>query len=504
MRRVPAAAVPVFAAVAGSVSVFAPGTTAAHIAYLIGFTAVVACAWLGLRSIAGPSRAAYRFVAGALTVWLAGDVLYDVLSRIVGPLGDVSPSDVLWLAGYPFLVIGMMKLVRLRAPGRLRDGMLDAAALTTVVAWLFWQFLILPAAEEQHLSLGMFVGAAYPFGDVMFFAATAILVFAPGSTRGPAGYLVSALTLTLIGDVSISLLPILFPDLSRSGQADRFDGLLLLANSLLAAAVVHRDAARVARPDTTAAQQRLHPARVVFLGIALVVLPTVTGLHSFGTVIGRVSLLVSIALLTSFVLVRFVTVVREQERIRAALVHQADHDQLTGLANRTALRAALELELLRASGFGPVVVYMDLNGFKQVNDRYGHAAGDRVLVEFARRLSAAVRPGDVAARLGGDEFVVLATGAADERGARDLADRLRGLAAEPVRWHGEAMHFGVSVGLAVWGPLERPSPDGLLAMADAAMYAEKVARKQAAADEARQPEPVTSADQQWLEWSQQA
>jgi diguanylate cyclase (GGDEF)-like protein len=473
--------VPGFAAVAGSVSVFAPGTTAAHIAYLIGFAAVVAAAWVGLRNIAGPSRGAYRLVCAALSVWLTGDVLYDILDKLAGPLGDVTPSDVLWLSGYPLLLTGIIKLVRLRAPGRQRDGMLDAAALTTVVAWLFWQFLILPAAEKQDLSLGLFVGAAYPFGDVMFFAGTAILVFAPGSTRGPARYLVAALTLTMIGDISISLLPILFPGLSRSGQADRFDGLLLLANSLLAAAVVHRDAAKVAEPEDSSTQQRLHPVRVVFLGIALVVLPTVTGLHSFGTLVSRASLLISIAMLTTFILVRFVFVVREQERIKAALAHQAEHDQLTGLANRAALRADLELELFRASGFGPVIYYMDLNGFKQINDRYGHAAGDLILVEFARRLTSTIRPADTAARLGGDEFVVLATGVDDEEGARGLAHRLRALAEEPITWNGESLHFGVSVGLAAWGPLDRPSADSLIAMADAAMYTEKIARKQAAA-----------------------
>jgi diguanylate cyclase (GGDEF)-like protein len=291
---------------------------------------------------------------------------------------------------------------------------------------------------------------------------------------------VSALTLTLIGDVSISLLPVLFPALSRSGQADRFDGLLLLANSLLAAAVVHRDAAKIAEPVRTATQ-RLHPARVVFLGIALVVLPTVTGLHSFGTLVSRVSLFVSIALLTAFVLVRFVLVVREQERIKSALAHQAEHDQLTGLANRVALRAALELAMYRASGFGPVIFYLDLNGFKQINDRCGHAAGDLVLVEFGRRLTATIRPTDMAARPGGDEFVVLSAEIDDAAAAWRLADRLRALAEEPVRCNGVDLHFGVSVGWAAWGPLDRPGVDALLSFADEAMYAEKLARKQALA-----------------------
>src|SRR6185436_20033601 len=118
--------------------------------------------------------------------------------------------------------------------------------------------------------------------------------------------------------------------------------------------------------------------------------------------------------------------------------------------NRQSLRAQLELELFRAAGFGPVVLYMDLNGFKQINDRYGHAAGDVILVEFARRLTTAIRPADTAARLGGDEFVVLATGVEDEERARALAHRLRALADEPVHWNGETLHFGVSVGLAAW------------------------------------------------------
>jgi diguanylate cyclase (GGDEF)-like protein len=241
---------------------------------------------------------------------------------------------------------------------------------------------------------------------------------------------------------------------------------------------VHRDAAKIAEPDRRATEQRLHPARIVFLGIALVVLPTVTGLHSFGSLVSRVSLFASIALLTAFVLMRFVLVVREQERIKAALAHQAEHDQLTGLANRVALRAQLELEMYRASGFGPVIFYLDLNGFKQINDRYGHAAGDLVLTEFARRLSATIGHGDTAARLGGDEFVVLATDL-DEASARDFAGRLRALAREPVGWNGIFLRVGVSVGRAAWGPLGRPSADALLSLADEAMYADKLTHRPA-------------------------
>jgi diguanylate cyclase (GGDEF)-like protein len=492
MRRVPALLVPGFAAVAGLPAAVAPGSLVAHASYLVCFISVVALGWWRLRDLSGPVRTGYGFIVAALTVWLCGDVLYDVLDRLIGPLGDVSPSDVLWVGGYPLVAIGLVKLVRLRAPGKLREGMLDALAMATVMAWLCWQFLILPAAEHQKLSLPIVFGAFYPLGDVVLFAAAAILMLAPGSKRGPTRYLAAALTLTLVGDVGISMLPTLFPDLSRSVQADRLDGVLLVANSLFIAALWHPQAAMIAEPDSER-EQRLHPARVIFLGIALVALPMFAGLQTFTSVLSRVSLLVSIGLLTSLILVRFVLVVREQEYIRAVLAHRAQHDQLTGLANRQALQSGLHMALVRArnqvSAYGPVVFYLDLNGFKQINDRYGHAAGDFVLVEFARRLRTTLRPGEVAARLGGDEFVVLSENVASAADARAIADRLQGLADEPVCRLDEAFIVGVSVGVAAAGDLDAPDTDALLAAADAEMYTEKTRHHREAAAAAALLEP---------------
>ena len=89
--------------------------------------------------------------------------------------------------------------------------------------------------------------------------------------------------------------------------------------------------------------------------------------------------------------------------------HEALHDPLTGLANRTLLRDRLEHALARSAreDLPTGVLFIDLDEFKDVNDRYGHAAGDAVLVELAGRLRAAVRPADTVARLGGDEFIVV-------------------------------------------------------------------------------------------------
>jgi diguanylate cyclase (GGDEF)-like protein len=472
MRRVPALSVPAFAAAAALPTMIAPGSIAASVTYAGAFGALVLLGWVRLRALTGKVRRGYAFIVAALTVWLTGDLLYDALDRFAGPLGDASPSDVLWVSGYGLLAAGLIRLTGLRSPGRLREGMLDALAMATVMAWLSWQFLIMPAVEDQRLSVAMIFAIFYPFGDVLLFAAIAIMVLAPGPKRGPTPYLVAALTLTLIGDVGISILPVLFPELSSTGQEAGFDGLLLIANSLLVAALVHPDAGRIADRDG-GREQRLHPARVMFLGIALLALPTLAGLRTFESLISRMSLIASVVLLTSLILIRFVSVVREQERIRSALAHQAEHDQLTGLANRAALRARLEIALVRAREYGPVIFYLDLNGFKQINDRYGHAAGDIVLVEFARRLLAEVRPQDTAARLGGDEFVVLCEDLAGEDEALAVAERLAGLVAEPVRHGGEAYGIGVSIGMAAAGEIGRPDPDALLAAADVKMYAAK-------------------------------
>ncbi|MFC5890037.1 diguanylate cyclase domain-containing protein [Kitasatospora aburaviensis] len=122
---------------------------------------------------------------------------------------------------------------------------------------------------------------------------------------------------------------------------------------------------------------------------------------------------------------------------------------------------------------GLAVIICDLDGFKSINDRFGHNAGDAVLVEVARRLSQAVRDGDTVARLGGDEFVVLADGIGREE-AKDLAHRLRNAIIPPMRIDGRAMRVGVSLGIG-WAGCGM-SIEEVLHTADERMYDEKRAR----------------------------
>jgi diguanylate cyclase (GGDEF)-like protein/PAS domain S-box-containing protein len=160
---------------------------------------------------------------------------------------------------------------------------------------------------------------------------------------------------------------------------------------------------------------------------------------------------------------------RGEERMR----HEAVHDPLTGLANRTLLRDRLEHALARSERDEEIatgVLFVDLDNFKQVNDAYGHASGDAVLIELGRRLRTAVRPADTVARLGGDEFVVVCE-EVDAATAVALGRRLEIAIREPLEVGGITHLLTASIGVA----LGRTDPDALLGDADTAVYAAKAA-----------------------------
>ena len=177
--------------------------------------------------------------------------------------------------------------------------------------------------------------------------------------------------------------------------------------------------------------------------------------------------------------------VSDRKHLEAKLEHQALHDPLTGLGNRILLQARLaEATASPCAASAPKemsVLLLDLDGFKAVNDTYGHAAGDEVLREVAQRLRSISRPGDTLARTGGDEFVLLCPDA-DERDAVAIADRIVFVMSAPIRTAGFEVTLGASVGVAhVAGSAGRGGDnhvaDWLLIEADHAMYQAKRAGK---------------------------
>lgn len=167
--------------------------------------------------------------------------------------------------------------------------------------------------------------------------------------------------------------------------------------------------------------------------------------------------------------------IADRADLQERLEHQATHDPLTGISNRAGAATALRAAVARAQRQGSTVAvaFLDLDGFKEVNDRHGHATGDRVLIEVAARLADQARAGDTCARMGGDEFIVIAeqmTGAED---ARAMGRRIAAAIGRPMRLgDGRTVAIGASVGIALSDDPSEP-PDELLHRADLAAYAAK-------------------------------
>ncbi|MGB8650610.1 MAG: histidine kinase N-terminal 7TM domain-containing protein [Mycobacteriales bacterium] len=161
--------------------------------------------------------------------------------------------------------------------------------------------------------------------------------------------------------------------------------------------------------------------------------------------------------------------------VEQRLAHQALHDPLTGVANRTLYFDRLTHALDHASRTRlPVaVLFVDLDSFKKVNDELGHAAGNDVLVAVARRLRASVRKGDTIARMGGDEFAVLLEDVTDESHPAEVAEHIRRSLRRPVLTSGKRLTVTASVGVATGCDL---AADEIVRLADEAMYAQKKQR----------------------------
>lgn len=414
----------------------------------------------------GRARAAWAFTAASTAMWALGSALYtvDVSAGHIGP--PPRPAD--WFC---FLAVALTPGVLIAGPSapvdrgiRLRlvlDGLMVAAALF-VPAWP----LLLRPVHEYIGSTGGLLAAVIPALHIVSLSIAIVLL---SRSRGHAANAITVLAGAFAG-FAITVLLYLYLGLhGGSWQVHSLTGLFAAVTVLLG----------FAGQFPMPVSERPWQEAPTGLRMALPYLPVAVALVMGGVllrqdrtdgVIGGALLLVGVLVLVrQFLALRSnARLLAEVEEHRELLAHQATHDDLTGLANRKLLHSSVAEAV---AGRHPVaLLIIDLDGFKQVNDRYGHGAGDDVLVRTAAMLCAATPEGMLAARLGGDEFAILLCPAAG-------ADQAMAVAADVIARVAELGEgVGASVGV-VHEPDGRATLGSLLSDADAALYRAKAAGK---------------------------
>jgi diguanylate cyclase (GGDEF)-like protein len=345
------------------------------------------------------------------------------------------------------------------------DGLLMGGALLMVGLATGYVRLV----DGSHPILASVVSLAEPVADVIVLTLVASRVARVGPNMRPVGLLIGAAILGIgIADIELTHQIGLGVGVPGSVFANGWVvGLLCLGIAALYALCFRRQTGAAA--GTTSTRTGLW---VPIVPVALACLVAVAFRSEQGQVTG--ALLLVMAALVGLTLSRMYLALYMNLGLGQALAHQASHDSLTGLPNRTLLRRRLENELepRETAGRSVTLMMLDLDGFKEVNDTFGHSIGDQVLVQVGRRIVNCVREVDVVARLGGDEFaILLAAGRGDQVAV--LARRVLAALELPLALKSTTVAVAASLGIATAGHGE--TADEILRNADLAMYAAKAA-----------------------------
>jgi diguanylate cyclase (GGDEF)-like protein len=391
------------------------------------------------------------------------------------PTGDGTVADVFVSIGHVFLLLSAMSVVWRRGRNDV-GGVIDAVIISMAVGGLLWDVVMLPqldATNETSLArLSIF------FDTLILTAimgALLRLLLTAKEVINALWLLVLTLVLSMGGNIIVA--STLNP---QTGERQDWTNMIFMgAYACLGLVALSRSAEKLTEPGPTPADD-LTPGRLAFLGAALAAIPVIGGGRQIvGAEVDGLLLGLGGAAVTSLVMARIGRLAGQRGRAERALLHQATHDALTGLPNRREFVARLTADLERPRGtrIGPVVLFVDLDGFKAINDRFGHVSGDALLAEVAGRLRQSVREGDVVSRFGGDEFLVLCRDASPAEAA-DLCRRISDVLSVPVILDSEQVTVGASIGaVTAEGDV---GAEELIHRADALMYAAKQQRPQEA------------------------
>lgn len=430
------------------------------------------------------NRSAGRRAWSTLAVAIASIMVVLAMEELLPPEAlQTGLTGLVYVAASVVVALAVLAVPMLLVRARLnrtrdREGLVDAIAIAVAVGLVLWDVLVLSGAAQDMDAVGTMLTAATGASATALMARLSFT----GVHREPAailllgaGVLMVASTLLFVSATTAGL-----PALEWASNV-----LQVLGITSAAAASLHPSAERLsdAVEDPSNLGARLSVGRLVALAIALATpAAAATARAAWPPVAatdGGPSLLPSAIaglVVTASVVWRMAHLVREREEARALLQRRTLEDDLTGLPNRRGLYELLARRPAgrNADGTAPFAVqFIDLDGFKAINDTLGHAVGDLVLTEIAHRIRAALRSEDTVARLAGDEFVTICEGPLNAQLGRHLAERIHRRVIEPISIMGVEVKVSASIGVALPPP---PSGDRLqdvqsiIRLADHAMY----------------------------------
>jgi diguanylate cyclase (GGDEF)-like protein len=403
--------------------------------------------------IATRERPGWLLLGLAILSWAAGEVYWTwfILNNPEPPYP--SPADVFYLGFYPLAYAGLALLVRARAHEldwrRWTDGAIAALGTAALGTAFVFDFV---AERTTGTSLEVATSLAYPLGDIAMMAMVvgviALTGWRPGRTWS---LLLAGLAAQVVADVAYTLQ-------STGGvvpAGNWIDPIYLISAAILGSVLWLPDAAEIQPSEGSDSRREL-----ALPALFATVMAGLFAMQYFSAASGLASALWAATMVA--VILRLALSVRENRR----LLEQVQTDPLTGLRNR----GRLQIDLDRACAAGPerpaCLVFLDLNGFKKLNDTLGHPAGDELLVRIGERLREAIEGCGTAYRTGGDEFCVLLTCPAPGFEAATCR------AAEALTERGAGYDVTASWGAAAI-PAEAEKPSAALQLADVRMYAQK-------------------------------
>jgi diguanylate cyclase (GGDEF)-like protein len=466
----------------------------------VAFLAAFACTRRGLR-LSGSLRTSWVLLGASCGAWAVGQTIWTIYETGFGvEVPFPSWADAGYLAAVPLAAAGLiiMPAAAQSMAGLLRivlDGVMVALALFCTS----WILVLGPLFEAGGDSLlGTILSLAYPVGDVVTIT---MLIFALLRARQGGEAARQPLYLVGLGLTGIALADSGFVYLTS--QTSYTSGSFIDIGWFAGFAVLFVAARRPERPAPTAdSEQGLRFVSSLSVPYTPVVIMATTVLfqHLRGQALDGTATFTAMAVLLLIVLRQVLTLrenlgllrtledrvelrtaelrrrEKDRKRLQDELSHQAFHDSLTGLANRALFKDRVDHALKRFQRRRrPLAVFfLDLDRFKAINDSFGHASGDALLIAVSKRLSDCVRGEDTVARLGGDEFAVLVENLAGESEVRIVAERVKEAFRDPIVIDGRELAVAASIGIAL-SESGTETADDLLRNADLAMYRAKAA-----------------------------